>query len=426
MQSKKNNIILTQMILGGISMFKRKLYNQLISDLKSDLFIIITGARQVGKTTILKQLFSYLKQKNTIVHYLNLEDPDILNALNEHPKNIFSLYSSQNTKKVYFLIDEIQYLENPTNFLKYLYDEYSQSVKLYVTGSSAFYLDSKFKDSLAGRKKLYTLNTLSLSEYLHFNGKDDLCKVIYGLTYDNLSLNKIPTAYKRDLDNYIDTYMNYGGYPRVVLAQSEDEKQEILFDLINSYIKKDILESGVKNEQNVRNLLKIIASQSGNLLNANNLSNLLGLSHTAIENYLYILQKSFILNLIRPFSTNIRTEIKKMPKVYFTDLGLRNALLKDFRPLELKQDKGQIYENFIFRQFLDRIPNDDINFWRQQQGAEIDFIIKKKIAFEVKYNKALISSNKYGAFKKQYPQIPLKFIYREGKSGKDEKNYWKF
>ena len=145
-------------------MHKRNLYYKCLEHLKRDEITIITGARQVGKTTILKQIKSHLAGKGLPAFYINLEDPDYLQLLNEHPKNIFRLYSLPKNQKIYFLVDEVQYLENPTNFLKYLYDESSKDInllrdkvsngtKLIVSGSSAFYMDIKFKDSLAGRKK---------------------------------------------------------------------------------------------------------------------------------------------------------------------------------------------------------------------------------------------------------------------------------
>ncbi len=406
-------------------MIKRKLFDQLVHDLASNLFIVITGARQVGKTTLLRQFLEYLREKNSQAFYISLEDPDFLNLLDNHPKNIFSLYPVPKKGKAIFLIDEIQYLKNPTNFLKYLYDEFSERLQLFVTGSSAFYLDTRFKDSLAGRKKVYTMNTLHLSEYLQFKNEEKLAQLVKSVTYDHLSMDKIPAAYGRELEQHINMYMTYGGYPAVALAETEEDKQEILRELVHSYIKKDVLESGIKNDQNVFNLLKILASQCGGLLNINSLAKVLRVSNTAIENYLYILRKSFILYFIQPFSKNIRSEIKKMPKVYFADLGLRNVLLKDFRPLDLKQDKGQVYENFIFRQFLDRLPNEEIKFWRNQQGSEVDFIIQDAFACEVKYNLDMVNPKKYNLFKKGYPEVPLKFIFHEKRTPqKSNKDYW--
>lgn len=405
-------------------MFVRNLFQSLVDNLDSNQSIIITGARQVGKTTLLKQFLNYLLDHSYSAFYITLEDPDFLRTLNEHPKNLFLLFPIKEKQKNIFLIDEVQYLDNPTNFLKYLYDEYSDKIKLYVTGSSAFYLDSKFKDSLAGRKKLYFMNTLSLDEFLLFKGESDLAKSVRNLPYNHLDTKTLPIAFRRTLFRYINEYMTYGGYPRVVLSETNEEKEEILFELITSYIKKDVIESGIKNSQQVLDLLKILATQCGNLLNINSLSKLLRVSFTAVENYLFTLQKAFILSTIRPFTRNIRNEIKKMPKLYFNDIGLRNALLKDFRSLDLKQDRGQIFENFIFRMFLDRVAADEIKFWRNQQGNEVDFIVKEELACEVKFNLEAINLRKYRSFKKLYPQIPLHFIFHEGQDYPDDKTYW--
>lgn len=128
-------------------MFKRNLFQKLKKEINSDLFLIITGARQVGKTTLLKQMHESLAQNRVPVFYINLEDPDYLNLLNEHPRNLFTLFPLPTDKKSFFLLDEIQYLDQPTNFLKFLFDKFSHQLKLIVTGSSAFYMDREFTDS---------------------------------------------------------------------------------------------------------------------------------------------------------------------------------------------------------------------------------------------------------------------------------------
>lgn len=247
-----------------------------------------------------------------------------------------------------------------------------------------------------------------------FKGLDTLPEIIRHVPVQKLTTQLVSLAFRRELDQHISEYMTFGGYPRVVLAEKDEEKKETLHELLTSYVKRDLLESGIKNHQNAMNLLKILATQTGGLLNINNLSKTVRVSNTAIENYLFILKKSFILYTISPFATNVRNEIRKMPKVFFTDLGLRNMLLRDFRHINLKQDRGLLYENFIFRQLLDRVESDEIKFWRTQQGNEIDFIVRDKLAYEVKYNIDVLSLKKYQRFAGQYPDMELRFIYREG------------
>jgi len=405
-----------------MAIFIRNIFYDCLKYLDKDVFLIITGARQVGKTTLLKQIYRYLEEQGQPVYFINLEDPDYLKLLNEHPRNIFNLYQYPEEKKSFILVDEIQYLDNPTNFLKYLYDEYADHMQLIVSGSSAFYLDVKFKDSLAGRKKIFTLPTLTLDEFLTFKERPELSDMVKKIPVRQLTIQHLPLSAQREIENYINEYMIYGGYPRVVLSTDPHEKIEILLELLTSYIKKDILESGIKNDQNVLALLRILADQTGSLLNVNSLSKILRLSHSAIENYIYILKKAFILFTISPFAHNIRSEIRKMPKIFFADTGLRNALLKNFEPLGLRRDRGDLYENFIFRQLSDRVSIDEIKFWRTQQGNEVDFVISDRFAYEVKFQAEMIQLSKYTKFLKNYPNISLKFIYRVGQpveAGKD-------
>ena len=136
--------------------------------------LIFTGPRQAGKTTILKQLQDLLHKENKKTYFLNLEDPDYLTLLNESPKNLFKIFPLDLKKKSFVFIDEIQYLNNPSNFLKYFYDEYQGKIKLLVSGSSAFYLDKRFKDSLVGRKKIFNVFTISFREFLRFKNEEQL------------------------------------------------------------------------------------------------------------------------------------------------------------------------------------------------------------------------------------------------------------
>lgn len=399
-------------------MLKRNLYYKCLDHIEKKEITIITGARQVGKTTILKQIETYLKGKSLPSFFINLEDPEYLQLLNEHPKNIFRLFSLPKNKRAYFLIDEIQYLDNPTNLLKYLYDEFSDRIKLIVSGSSAFYIDKKFKDSLAGRKKIFTLYTLALDEYLRFNNRADLAELAAKIPYHNLSVEDIPVTEQREISLHIEQYQIYGGYPKIVLTENDNEKKELLNELLYSYIKKDITESGIKNQQKAMELLKILSEQTGGLLNTNTLSNLLKLSITAVENYLFTLKKSFHIVTISPYFNNIRKEIKKMPKIYFLDLGLRNALLRNFNSPYYRQDMGSMYENFIFRQFLDRLPLDEIHFWRTQQQNEVDFILNGKYAYEVKYNLSNFIPSKYKTFLSLYENIIFNVVYKIGEAKK--------
>src|SRR4030042_2061774 len=144
--------------------------------LDADEILLFIGARQSGKTTILKQIRNHLEKQNNICHFLNLEDPEYLEILNKSPKNLLKIFSLDLARKNYVFVDEVQYLDNPSNFLKYFYDEYRGKIKILASGSSSFYVDKKFKDSLAGRKKIFNVWTLSFREFLRFKSEKELAK----------------------------------------------------------------------------------------------------------------------------------------------------------------------------------------------------------------------------------------------------------
>lgn len=379
---------------------QRDAFKAILANLNCPEILLLTGPRQVGKTTVMHQTETYLIGQNQPVFWLNLEDPEYLNLLNQAPKKIFELLPINLQKRSYVFIDEVQYLANPSNFLKYLYDEYKNKIKLIVSGSSAFYLDKKFKDSLAGRKKLLTIYSLNFREFLRFKGVGEL-------TGKTLSQ-------KEKLDLLYGEYLIWGGYPKVVLAAENQEKEEILKELVYSYVKKDIFEANIRQDEDFYRLFKILAGQIGNLVNGNELAATLGLSKTAVDNYLYVLQKSFHIRLVRPFFRNLRKELTKMPKVYLTDFGIRNFLINDFRPFMIRSDKGQLLENGIFRQLIDKYGWENVKFWRTSAKKEVDFILEKeRLAYEVKTDMAHLKKTKYREFIKQYPDFKLEFISRQ-------------
>jgi predicted AAA+ superfamily ATPase len=373
--------------------------------LDAEEILLLIGARQSGKTTILHQIEETLKKKSRSCYFLNLEDPDYLDLLNKSPKNLFKIFPFDFKKRTFLLIDEVQYLANPSNFLKYFYDQYREKIKIVATGSSAFYLDKKFKDSLAGRKKIFYVLTLSFREFLRFKGEEEISKK----ELKNLTLSE-----KEIISRYWQEYLIFGGYPRVVLAPLP-EKEEILSDLAYSYIKKDIYEANIRQDEIFYRLFKILASQTGNLVNSSELSLTLGVSKTSIDNYLYVMQKSFHIRLISPFFKNIRKEITKMPKVYFLDLGLRNFFLKNFRPFYEREDKGALLENAVFRQFLVKYDFEEIKFWRTVQRNEIDFVVAEKLAFEVKVQPKTFKIKNYKSFFENYPKINFSIISLDAK-----------
>lgn len=395
-------------------MKKRLITEKLINHLQKKQYTIIVGARQTGKTTILKYLYETSRSNNELCYYLTFENFQVLQAIDENPENIFrfadKVFLKQPNRRLLLFIDEVQYAKNTSNFLKYLYDTYEEKLKIVATGSSAFYIDKKFNDSLAGRKRIFHLKHLGFEEYLFFQNAEDLQKelLLIRTSNDYISIKR------NDIQYFFEEYLRFGGYPAVVNEKNNNEKIEILKELKNAYLKKDIYEANILHEHKLLQLIIVLAEQIGSLINKNELSNTLGIDNKTIDNYLYILQKSFHINLVKPFFKNLRKEIIKMPKLYFSDLGLRNSLLNNFEKIILRQDKGELLENYAFIRLSEIYDTDNIFFWRTADMHEVDFVIKKTnsdiLAYEVKYSENLIKRNKYKSFNELYPNIELHFL----------------
>lgn len=384
-------------------LYPREIFKQVKKVIERDEFIILVGARQTGKTSLLLLIKEFYENKDVEASYFNLENPEYLKILNDQPLNIFGLLPKRPSKQV-VLIDEIQYLADPSNFLKLLYDERREKIKIIATGSSSFYIDRKFKDSLAGRKFIFNVYPLNFNEFLEFNGEVETAK--------EKSAKRLTPYYQGKLLKLWEQYIIYGGYPKAALAKEEELKRILIEDIGSSYIKKDILESGIKNTEKYYALIKILAGQTGQLVNSQELANTLNLAHKTIEEYLYVMARSYQLAFIRPFYKNLRKELTKMPKVYFYDIGLRNFFLNDFSALDKRPDKGAYLENLVFTEFLKQGDNlDSIKYWRTQDKKEVDFIIGQE-AYEIKYNLKSKAAD-YKTFIKQYPDIKLSMISGE-------------
>ena len=349
------------------------------------------------------------KEKQSAV-ILSLEDPEIKAQINAHPDNVFKYIPKPTSKnKVYLFIDEVQYAKDPSHFLKYLFDHYAPSLKVIATGSSAFYIDQKFTDSLAGRKIIFELYSLDFEEFLLFKGKTSLLKELALIKSDEEYISK---KYK-DFELLLEEYMTYGAYPAVVLEENIEYKIMLLKEIKNSFLKKDILESAIEHEEKFYRLLTLLAAQIGNTLNVNELKNTLQLNEKTLSRYLFVLQKCFHIQLIKPFYQNLRKELTKMPKVYFNDLGLRNVLLNQFENPENRSDKGALLENLVYLFLREKEGIENIRYWRTADGNEVDFVIEtsyqKGYAIEVKWSDEKTSISKYSKFIDAYPSFPLKF-----------------
>lgn len=398
---------------------ERKIHEEVKTHLKRKEYTIITGPRQCGKTSLMLALFGELQSSGESVNFITFEDRDILTAINNHPEEIFNfsrrpekpINHKEVAKQRHFLfIDEVQHASDPSNFLKYLYDVYGENLKIVATGSSAFYMDRKFTDSLAGRKRVFELKTLSFKEYLKFTEKTAF--------YKELDLIRNQAGYvsshMRELMEEFNKYLIYGGYPEVVLEEENGEKINLLKEIKNSFLKRDIDESGISNPDKFYNLLTLLAGQAGNLVNRNELSNTIGVDHKTTDKYLYVLQNCFHLDLVKPFYSNLRKELTKMPKIYFKDFGLRNMALNRFFEFRSREDQGALLENYIYLRLIEVYDADQIKFWRISETKEIDFILTTSlgegVAYESKMKCRSAKKSAINSFKEHYPNYPVKII----------------
>jgi len=352
-------------------LYKRDIQEKINKWLEKEEIILLNGPRQVGKTSLLKLLRNKLmlrQIKKEQIFYLNLEKLEVQNDLNKSPQNLLNYITIKN-RKAYFLLDEIQYLDNPSNFLKHIYDEYRNKVKLIITGSSSLELKAKLQDSLAGRKISFMVNPLCFGEFLRFKKADVL---------DYYHKGDIPLEVQNKMKKLLDEYLLFGGMPKVVLTDGKEAKKILLKNYVSDYVNKDIRYIGkIDSLLKFNQLVKILASQIGDLLNINELTNTLNMPRKKAESYLDLLEYTFILDRIVPYHKNIRSQITKMPKVYWTDLGIRNQILDNFTKLTGRNDNGKLFENFVYLELKNKMNKEKIHFYRTVHKAEIDFIFEK-------------------------------------------------
>lgn len=365
----------------------RKALNQIKKYLDDEHIILIVGSRQTGKTSLLYLLMKHLLEKRIPedrLYYINLEDFDVLEMCNRSVNDFITYLKGLGadiSARNYVFIDEIQYLDEPTHFLKYLFDTH-QTLKLFVTGSSSLEIRRKFKDSLAGRKVIFELMPLDFSEFLLFNNERELSRLIDRHSLRQIILRKTlddfpPQALRKKIMNYYTQFVIFGGYPRIVIEDTLEKKMVFLNELVQAYVRKDIKDMmRIDNILAFNNLLKMLALQIGNLVNYSELAGGLTMARETVERYLFILENTFIIKTVYPYFTNRRKEVVKMPKIYFLDTGLRNTLLKNYQDLSMRPDAGSLIENTVFTNLYKNAPIlEEIHFWRTQSKNEVDFVL---------------------------------------------------
>ena len=341
-------------------MIHRKLQSVIEGNLFKGKAIILIGARQVGKSTLFNQI---IKERKEAVLTLNCDEPEVIEMLNNINTPELKMLIGSNTIVV---IDEAQRVPEIGLSLKRITDNFV-NVQLLVTGSSSFELQSNLNEPLTGRKYEYHLYPISTAEL-----------------YDTQGLLAVKQMFESRLI--------YGSYPDII--NHADEAKELLMNITNSYLYKDLLAiNEIRRPVLLEKLLIALALQTGNEVSYNEVAQTIGTDNKTVEKYIDLLEKCYVIFRLNAFNRNLRTELKKGKKIYFYDNGIRNAVIQNFAPLSLRQDTGALWENFFISE---RIKANHYKgnyaksfFWRTTQQQEIDYIEEadgKFTAFEMKWN----------------------------------------
>jgi predicted AAA+ superfamily ATPase len=413
----------------------RLLFDEVIKWLKRREIIAIKGPRQSGKTTLLLMIQDYLIEKERVnpknVIFLTFEDRGILEKFSKSPKDFVSSFiRGQKNERFYFLIDEFHYLEEGGQKLKLLYDIFP-NIKFIITGSSSLEIAGKTAKFLVGRMFSFYLYQFSFEEFI--KAKSDQLSYIYeerknkviDFILNGKDFKFTEDIFQEDFIKLFEEYAIYGGYPEFVKAEDVETKKIILKNIFETYITKDIIELlRINNLHKFRNLFILLANQIGNLINYNSLSSDVQSYFREVKHFISILEETFVIFLLRPYFSNKITELKKNPKVYFVDIGLRNYAINNFNELDLRGDIGQIVENICLFQLRVRYSDFPIKYWRTLSKAEVDFILElgnEIIPIEVKYSVEPKISRSLRNFISEYKPKKV-LVITKGFSGEEKIN----
>ncbi|KKQ36199.1 MAG: ATPase, partial [Candidatus Roizmanbacteria bacterium GW2011_GWA2_37_7] len=348
----------------------RLLYYELIKYISHKNVLLITGMRQVGKTTLMRQVYEEVKEPKLWFDFDNPLDQKVFE--DEDYKVIYKRLIDMGKKagKLSVFIDEIQNFPEITKVIKYLIDHYG--VKFYLTGSSSFYLKNLFPESLSGRKFLYELPSLSFQEYLYFKDVVSL-KEVQNFTLQDAYKKSSIFTHKARIAEY-DDFLRYGGFPEVVVTEDKDTKVMVLRNIFASFFEKDIkILSDYSDIRELRDMILLLVPRVGSMLDVTRLSSELGIDRVKVYRFLEFLQGTFFIRLLPRLSKSIDRTVAGGKKVYFTDTGLLNVIGK--------VTEAQAFENAVINQLSSY---GKVSFYNKRNTAEIDAILDRDTAFEIK------------------------------------------
>ncbi|MFH1695894.1 MAG: ATP-binding protein [Candidatus Micrarchaeota archaeon] len=359
----------------------------------------IKGPRQAGKTTLMLMLREYLIQKRVSeknIVFLNCDDFEVIESFTKDPKKFIGSYTPNNNERYYIFMDEYQYVPNGGKILKILYD-FFPNIKFIISGSSSLELTDKTAKYLVGRVFYFTLFPFSFGEFI--NAKNRMLGKIYNeknkavvdyiLKGKNLDLEK--DIFLKDILKLFEEYMLFGGYPEVIKTHDLETKKTILKNIYDTYINKDIIELlKITDVMTFRKTVGFLAAQHAGLLNFESLASDSKSYYREIKRFLSVLEETYVIKLLPPFYKNLSTELKKNPKAYFLDSGLRNYVIKNFNVLEFREDRGRLAEGLVLSGLINTLQDETgVKYWRTLSKAEVDFIITSgndTVPIEVKFS----------------------------------------
>jgi predicted AAA+ superfamily ATPase len=346
--------------------------------------VVLYGARQTGKTTLIFNLLKHVSAKKLII---NADEQKYIDILSSRDLNKLQLLIEGYDL---LFIDEAQRIPDIGINLKILHDRIPE-LKIIATGSSSFELANKVREPLTGRTKTFHL---------------------YPISFDELRAINSPL----ELQQRLDEFLIFGMYPEIFSILNQKEKSDYLRELTTSYLYKDVFElTAIKHTNKMKNLLRLLAFQIGSQVSLSELGQQLHMSKDTVSSYIDLLEKAFVIYRLSGFNSNLRKEISKMDKIYFWDVGVRNAVINNFNMPDYRDDMGRLWENFIISERLKFVSNRqkyvNFYFWRTYTGAELDYVEEaagQLSAYEIKWKK--VKNKIPPSWKKAYPDAAFSYI----------------
>lgn len=391
-------------------MIQRSVVQEILPWLGTNKVIILKGARRVGKTVVLQEIEKVLKDRGDKTMFISAEQKRHLPIFSD-PKLFLRFLKEQyglgEGKKLFVLIDELQYIRQAGSFLKAVYEAAGDTVQLILAASTTFKV-SRSTEDLKAIRKIFYIRRLSFKEFMSLRS-DFSYNQKFHISEEN-KLRDFYALYKEDLEQHIIEYMYWGGYPEVIQEKNPEKKMEILDDIIHGYIEKDISSFlRVENVDAYIQLMEMLSSEVGNLLNHQDLSTRLNIHKKTLGKYLEIISGTFTFSFISPYFTDTKKELAKMNKVYAQDNGIMSYFLHQTPPDQTGHfPSPQRVKNFVFTELRKLGYEDDMFFYRTIAKAEIDFVIcKEKELIPIKI--------KFGKKKQEVPVVEKNFMKMYGK-----------